>query len=471
MMSSYGIGCLQEVTIALAPLSGINIAQPDVTLMLDLQGVIQDVTLSNAVSDEAVDDWRGRPWIETVGDSVSGKVMRMVEDARESGVSAYRQVNQRFPSGLEIPMEYTTVRLGGKAGLIAIGRNLQAVAELQSRLIAAQQAMEQEYWKLREVETRYRLLFDASNEAVILLKADTLRIMEANPAAIRALGFSRGRDMLPDMAAEEREPFQAMLQRVRQSGRAPGILLHLGPDRAAWLVRASLMTSDPGPVFLVQLAPASGPRIPERESGLSTLDEFIDRLPDAFVVIDRDGVIRRANRAFLDLAQVGGEGALLGERLGRFLSRPGADLTVLLANLQRHGSVRMFATAIQGEFGGETAVEISAAGNGDSANRPSQIALLMRDVGRRLSVSKDSSTLQSALAAIIEQTGKTSLRGLVRDTVGLVERHYIVAALDLANGNRTAAAEILGMSRQGFYKKLAQYEMDGHARSGSYSEE
>ena len=85
-------------------------------------------------------------------------------------------------------MEYTTVRLGGKAGLIAIGRNLQAVAELQSRLIAAQQAMEQEYWKLREVETRYRLLFDASNEAVLLLKADTLRIMEANPAAIRAAG-------------------------------------------------------------------------------------------------------------------------------------------------------------------------------------------------------------------------------------------------------------------------------------------
>jgi hypothetical protein len=88
--------------------------------MLDLNGVIQDVTLSNAVSEELVDDWRGRPWVETVGDGVSGKVMRMVEDARESGVSAYRQVNQRFPSGLEIPMEYTTVRLGGKAGLIAI---------------------------------------------------------------------------------------------------------------------------------------------------------------------------------------------------------------------------------------------------------------------------------------------------------------------------------------------------------------
>ncbi len=466
----FSYGCHQEVTIALAPLSGINIAQPDVTLMLDLNGVIQDVTLSNAVSEELVDDWRGRPWGDTVGDGVGGKVMRMVEDARESGVSAYRQVNQRFPSGLEIPMEYTTVRLGGKAGLIAIGRNLQAVAELQSRLIAAQQAMEQEYWKLREVETRYRLLFDASNEAVLLLKADTLRIIEANPAAIRALGLARGRDILPDMAAEEREPFQAMLQRVRQSGRAPGVLLHLGPDRAAWLVRASLMTSDPGPVFLVQLAPASGVPIPAREAEHTTLDEFGDRLPDGFVVIDRDGTIRRANRAFLDLAQVGTEGALLGERLSRFLSRPGADLSVLLTNLQRHGSVRMFETSIQGDLGGETTVEISAAGSGNAPTRSGLIALLMRDVSRRLSTTKDTTTLQSALAEIIEQTGRTSLRGLVRDTVGLVERHYMVAALDLADGNRTAAAEILGMSRQGFYKKLAQYEMDGHSRAGPYSE-
>jgi DNA-binding NtrC family response regulator len=107
-------------------------------------------------------------------------------------------------------------------------------------------------------------------------------------------------------------------------------------------------------------------------------------------------------------------------------------------------------------------VEISAVGN--VAGRPTLIALLIRDVGRRLSPSEDTASLQSSLAAIIEQTGKTSLRSLVRDTVGLVERHYIGAALDLAGGNRTAAAELLGLSRQGFYKKLAQYEMEGQSR-------
>ena len=104
----------------------------------------------------------------------------MVEDARASGISAFRQINQRFPSGLEIPMEFTTVLLGGRAGMLAIGKNLQAVAELQSRLIAAQQTMERDYWKLREIETRYRLVFDASDEAVVIVSPANLRIVEAN---------------------------------------------------------------------------------------------------------------------------------------------------------------------------------------------------------------------------------------------------------------------------------------------------
>jgi transcriptional regulator PpsR len=426
----------QEGTIA-AVISGVQIAQPDVTLMLDSAGIIQGATLSNDVSDEVVDSWRGRLWGDTVGDNGIGKVQRMVEDANRSGVSAFRQINQVFPSGRELPMEYTTVRLGGTAGLIAVGRNLKVVAELQSRLVAAQQAMEQDYWKLREVETRYRLLFDASNEAVLLLNAESLQIVEANPAAIRALGVSRGRAFLPEIASDERDAFQNIFMRVRQYGRAPATLVHLGADREAWTARASLMAGEPGPVVLVQLAPVSSQRISLHGAGFhgegaarnsdTSLDDFFDRLPDAFVVTDRDGTIRRANRAFLDLVHAPGEGLVLGERLARWMSRPGADLSALLANLHRHGAVRLFSTGLQGDFGQETAVEISAVGH--PPERPTQIALLIRDVGRRLAPNEENASLQSALAEIIEQTGRTSLRSLVRDAVSLVERHYIGAAL------------------------------------------
>lgn len=134
-------------------MAAIPTMQPDITLLLDMEGVIREATLSPAMQAESVDGWLGRPWVEIAGDAGGDKVKRMVEDARASGISAFRQINQRFPSGLEIPIEFTTVLLGGRAGMLAIGKNLQAVAELQSRLIAAQQTMERDYWKLREIET------------------------------------------------------------------------------------------------------------------------------------------------------------------------------------------------------------------------------------------------------------------------------------------------------------------------------
>lgn len=443
-------------------MNGLNIVQPDVTLLLDGAGVIQEATLSDTLSKESIDKWVGRPWAETVTDSGSDKVKRMVEDAQMSQVSVFRQITQCFPSGLELIMEYTTVRLGGKAGLLAIGKNLQAVAELQSRLIAAQQAMERDYWKLREIETRYRLLFDASNEAVLLINASNLRVAEANPAAIRALGISPiGREFVQELTLQEQEPFQAMLVRVREHGKAPGILLHLGQNREPWLVRASLMTSEPGPVYMLQLTSTltgSGDFI--RNDSIS-VEELINRGPDAFLVIDRSGYILRANRAFLELVQVGAEGAVLGERLNRWLSRPGADLTVLLSNLQRHGVVRLFSTTLHGELGMDTEVEISAIGNRETDAE--HIGVLLRDVGQRLPTSYNNNNHNSLSAlsdAFNHQIGKTSLQKLVKNAVGIVERHYIDAALELTGGNRTATAELLGLSRQSLYAKLGRYQLD-----------
>ncbi len=442
----------------------MTIAQPDITLVLDMDGVIQDATLSNSIFGEAVAGLIGRPWVETVGDFGSDKITRMVDDARSSGVSAFREVTQCFPSGLRLPIEYMTVRLGAKAGLLAVGKNLQAVAELQSRLIAAQQAMEQDYWKFREIETRYRLLFDASNEAVLLVKADNLRVVEANPAAIRALGLAPGWEFSPQMASSEREAFQSMLVRVREKGKAPGIIVHLGAGRDAWTIRASLMTGEPGPVFMIQLMPVGSIRLPEEKADAINLGDLLDRLPDGFVVLDQEGLIRRANRAFLDLVQVGAEGSVLGERLGRWLSRPGADQTVLMANVQRHQVVRLFSTTINGELGADAEVEISAAG--DTQIKPQFIGVLLRDVSRRLPVNDDDNRLRSVLRSLTEQTGKASLRKLVGDTVSVVEQHYVEAALKMANGNRTAAAELLGVSRQSLYAKLNRYDInDGQSPS------
>lgn len=424
--------------------------KPDVTLLLDADGVIREATFASSLQSENAATWLGRPWTETVTNLGNSNVERILDDARATGISAFRHVTQRFPSGLEVPMEYTTVLLGGRAGMLAIGKNLQAVAELQSRLIAAQQTMERDYWKLREVGTRYRLLFDASNDAVLILKASNLRIVEANPAAVRALQLTNtsrdgvtGKEFLSALLPQDRSSFQAMLVLVREQGKAPSIIVHLGPERKSWTLRTTLVSSEPSPVLLLQLAPVVVMGQPAAiKNDTPSNDDLVAASPDGFVVFSEDGVILRANQAFLDLIEIGSQSSVIGERLSRWLWRPGADVSVLISHVSRNGVVRMFSTVIHGELGTETEVEISAAVDHGTGVRT--IGALLRDVSRRLQASNGTDALGASLGSISEQVGKTPLRKLVRNTVSVVEQYYVKAALALAKGNRTAAAEILG---------------------------
>ena len=445
-------------------MAALPTVQPDITLLLDMEGVIREATLSPAMGKESVDAWLGRPWVEVAGEMGGDKVKRMVDDARISGISAFRQINQRFPSGLEIPMEYTTVLLGGRAGMLAIGKNLQAVAELQSRLIAAQQTMERDYWKLREIETRYRLVFDASNEAVVIVSAANLRIIEANRTAVDALNSTRrrnedlvGRELLQEVTADDREAVREMLARVRERGKALSILVHLGTEAKPWMLRGSLMAAEPGHVFLLQLTAATDLSAPRQKGEHSTIEELVDHLPDGFVALDEAGIIRHANQAFLDLVQIGSKTSAVGESLGRWLWQPGADLNALLSNIERHKTVRLFTTSIRGELGTDTEVEISA---GTGEEEQGRIGVLLRNVARRLPSGNESDLLRSALGSMSEQIGKSSLRALVKNTVSIVEQHYVKQALELADGNRTATAELLGLSRQSLYAKLNRYGLE-----------
>jgi transcriptional regulator PpsR len=257
----------------------------------------------------------------------------------------------------------------------------------------------------------------------------------------------------------------ATLQRVREHGRAPGILMRMGARREAWTVRATLMVpepgigSEPGLRYLLHMAPAGTPggaQAVTRPVALS-VDALIDRLPDAFVAVNDKGVVLRANRAFLDLIQVAVEGAAVGENLGRWLSELNCDSAALLDLLRRNRAVRLLPMTITGDLGTASQVEVSAVGNSD--NDPAFYGVMLRDVSRRAPyVSGDH--LASVLGAVTQQIGRTPLLQVVRETSDAVERHYIKAALRRVGGNRTAAAEILGLSRQSLHTKLNRYAVD-----------
>lgn len=48
----------------------------------------------------------------------------------------------------------------------------------------------------------------------------------------------------------------------------------------------------------------------------------------------------------------------------------------------------------------------------------------------------------------------------MKNAVSIVEQHYVKEALLRSKGNRTATAELLGLSRQSLYAKLNCYGFD-----------
>ena len=134
-------------------------AAADVALVVDVHGVIRDVACgSDEFAQESCKNWVGRPWIDTVTIETKPKIEALLRDAGIKGERKWRQVNHAYSKGADVPFSYSAVQVGHDGRIVAFGRDLRANAALQQRLVDAQQSMERDYWRLRHVETRYRLL-------------------------------------------------------------------------------------------------------------------------------------------------------------------------------------------------------------------------------------------------------------------------------------------------------------------------
>ena len=438
-------------------------AASDVALILDREGVIRDVAFgSEELSREDYGRWLGQRWADTVTLESRPKIEALLQDAAAKVTPRWRQVNHPSARGADVPVVYSAIQIGDQGRVVAMGRDLRSVAALQQRLVEAQQSMERDYWKLRHVETRYRLLFQMASEAVLIVDAATLKVLEANPAAISLLGANErrmvGRPFFDAFDAASVQPLETLLSGVRVAGRADDVRARLAEGRREFLVSASLFRHENASLFLVRLSPLpadSRQTVPSRSRD-ALLSQAVDNGPDAVVVTAPDGRIVAANPAFVELAQLTTEEQARGESLERWLGRPGVDLNVMIANLRQHGTVRLFATSLRGEQGTTADVEISAAAvpGGD----PPSFAFTLRDVGRRLPAdARAGRDLPRSVEQLTELVGRVPLKELVREATDLIERLCIEAALELTRDNRASAAEMLGLSRQSLYVKLRRY--------------
>lgn len=451
-------------------------AAADVVLIVDDAGVIRDLAFgNNELLTHGCNDWLGKTWAQTVTLESQPKVEAMLRDAA-SPDARERQVNHPCADGINLPMSYSVVplkraaRAGGKAGAkaaaaagkgytVAFGRDLRAQAALQQRLVAAQLSMERDYWRLRHVETRYRLLFQIASEAVLILDATTDKLEEANPAAHKLLGEAvqrAGWTLASSLSSASMTQVRQLLERLRANGRADPLLVRLADGGDDFVLSASLFRQENAPHFLIRLTPAGQAEQGSYGNARQMLLGVMESAPDAFVVTDLDGHILTVNRAFLEMAQLASEELARGQSLEKWLGRAGVDLRVLISNLRQHNVVRLFATSMRGEYGSTTDVEISAVAV--TAGEQPCLGFTVRDVARRLTNEPaNTKELPRSASQMTELVGRVPLRDIVRETTDLIEQLCIEAALELTGDNRASAAEMLGLSRQSLYVKLRRF--------------
>ncbi len=444
-------------------------AASDIALVIDTKGFIRDVALgSEELLREGCAGWVGRRWIDTVTVESRGKIEEMLRDSGGKSIPAWRQVNH--PSGrgasADVPIRYSAVQVGNNGKIVAIGRDLRALAAMQQRLVDAQQTMEQEYARLRQAETRYRLLFQISTEAVLVIDGANYRVAESNPAASKLLGKSARRlagRPLPDFFdTDSQRKIQGYLSAVKTSGQADEVSVTLPDSQIEAVVSASLFRQDSTSHILVRLTPTAANATSWLRSR-SSLFDVVQKLPDGFVVTDPDRHILTANTAFIELTQLAAEEQVRGEPLDRWIGRHQIDMAVLAKNLKERGEIRNFSTIVRGEYGSTEDVEISAV-SVPSGEQPC-LGLTIRRVARRPETSINGRrTLHRSVEQLTDLVGRVPLKELVRELTDMIERLCIEAALELTDDNRASAAELLGLSRQGLYSKLRRHglgDLDG----------
>ena len=455
-------------TLDPATLSQLLGVVSDLTLVMDPKGVIEDVSTGrDTLAVLGCQAWIGTRWLDTVTTESRIKIQEMLQSQGAPEQMRWRHVNHPAPNGHEVALQYVVLPLGG-GRLLALGRDLESLAELQRRLVETQQTMERDYLRLRHIEARYRVLLDTSTEPVLMVDANTQRVLEANIGAQSLLKDAGkrlvGRDVRECFEGESQGEVQSLLRMALATGRIEMCAAKVAGVTSAWTVSATVFRQEGGAQFLVRLVArdtASNAR--QEPGGPDVLSEAMERFPDGWLLTDPTGTIKSVNEEGMALLGLTAYSQVVGQNLERWLLRGAVDWGVLNTSLRQQLPVRNFATEVRTLSGMTLPVEVSAV----ALARPEPMyAFFVRDMDRRLQGGASVAQSQAHPFADLSQlVGRRPIKDIVGETVDTIERMCIEAALELTHNNRASAAEMLGLSRQSLYVKLRRFGMVAEAES------
>lgn len=378
------------------------------------------------------------------------------------------QINHPSDGKPDLPVLYSAFAAPEFPFTLVVGRELRQQMLDQQRLVETQMDLEADYRELQEAEARYRTAFRISTIAHLMIDGERKTVLDANAAALALLSANGGgivgrsfrdlfgkqdRDRISDAMAEARHSANAVFLENTKNSKGDAVSLNLRSYR------------ENGATNLIVSVWASGDAVEARrqhvEKPVAGVADLSD-LPEAAVQTNAEGQVIAANALFLDLVHAPSLAQVLGRSIGSWFGKSTLDMHVLYSRLAEEQIVRGFSTVLTDNFAGERAVQISARRNSEAGQV--QLILATQPIAvERLAIPTPGAPEQAEGFANL--VGKVPLKDLMRESLDVIEKICIEAALDQTNNNRAYAAEILGLSRQSLYIKLRRHGLEDYRPS------
>ena len=434
----------------------------DAVITINDAGIIEHFQSSNAPGLQVLNQLVGRSLLECVAPDSKKKVTELLEVNHSEESQKWRQINIPSPDGSDIPLMLSTLYFAKDQKFIAVGRELRNLANLQQRLVEAQQAIETDYLRLRFAEARYRQLFDLSLTAHLIVDGSTLKILEANTVAMN-LFSDKGQRVIGRAFAEfiDMADFDELLDifnNSRNMSYSKKISVHLAKNKLPVEVAVNFLREENQTVFLVHVVPQSNLNdYLHTDIDTSRLIRAVQSSLDAYVVTDMNGKILTINQTFQEMTHEEKSSDLIGEPIDNWLGRSSIDLRVILNNLKEKISIKHYVTSIIPK-GDSHGIEVELSAVKVVGESEEYIGFSIRHIGQRVSQrNQNNSDLKQTATKLTELVGRVPLRDIVSETTDMIEKMCIMSALDLTLNNRVSASEMLGLSRQSLYIKMRRF--------------
>lgn len=453
---------------ALTTLIGLG---ADIVCLVDEDGIVNQVHYRNRDLDiYGLAANVGKPLRDCVTAESIPKIDALLGPATRKRPARGYQVNHSAAGQPDLPVAYSAGTAAGFPYTIIVGHEMRQQMHDQQRLVEAQIAMEADYRELRQAEARYRTVFKMSETAHVVLDGEKRTVLEANAAAVSLLaggsGNLTGKPFRDLFNKDDRERLSDAIGEARHSGEPIRLDALRGTKGAIVDARLRAYREYGATNLIVSLRDCEqeGKEPSRRATQHANANEIdLDLLPEAALITDGDGTVLAANTLFLDRVHAPTHNQVLGRNISNWLGKSAVELTVLLTRIKDERTLSGFVSILTDMLGEDQEVALSA--RYDKSSDTIQV-LVIPQPGSPGKIALQPPATQDQAEGFASLVGKVPLKELIRESLDVVEKICIEAALDQTNNNRASAAEMLGLSRQSLYIKLRRHGLENY-RPGS----